>query len=149
MSYTTPTEIQSDFKSIDFTVSGANVNTASVTQFIVESDALINSYVGTVYTVPVTASGEGLSLLKLLSRSLVAARIKKIMAVKVDKATDANQDVVGVLLSSTQVMKILTDIQSKTIALAGAALLISGGGFFNKNVDGGVCAVMKKDDKQW
>lgn len=149
MSYTTPTEVQSDFKSIDFTVSGANVNTASVTQFISEADALINSYVGTVYQVPVVGSGEGLTLLKLLSRSLVTARIKRIMEVKQEKNADPSQNVVGVLLSPSAVMKILSDIQTKTLALAGALPLISGGGFYSNNAANDVCSVAKKDDKQW
>lgn len=149
MAYTDPTEVQSDFKSIDFTVAGANVNTASVTQFISEADSLINAYVGTVYQTPVTQTGEGLTLLKLLSRSLVTARIKKIMEVKTDKPGDATQGVVGVLLSPAAVMKILTDIQTKTLALAGAATLISGGGFASANQDNSVCPVARKDERQW
>ncbi len=149
MSYCSPTEVQSDFKSIDFTVSGANVTTASVTQFIAEADALINSYVGKVYVTPVAQAGDGLTLLKLLSRSLTAGRIKRLMTVKVDKSTDANQDILGVLLSPTAVMKILTDIQTQQIALAGAQLLNAGGGFYSNNVSNAVAPVVTKDDKQW
>lgn len=148
MAYATNAEIEADFKDSTFTTT-SNVKTADVTQFIVEADALINSYVGTVYTAPVSASGEGLSLLKLLSRSLVAARIKRIMEVKQEKNADPNQNIVGVLLSPTAVMKILKDIQERNIALAGAELLVSSGGFYSNNDSNDIAPVVEKDTKQW
>lgn len=147
MAYTTVAEIQADFKSMTFSPT-SNVTDSAVTEFIVEADSLINSYVGTVYVVPVT-TGDGLNLLKLLSRSLVSARIKRIMEVKQDKNPDPSQNVLGVLLSPTAVMKILTDIKSQTAALAGAVLLAASGGFFSANVSNDVCPRMKKDEKQW
>lgn len=146
MAYTTNAEVAADFKDLPFTTT-TNVKTADVDQFIVEADALINSYVGSAYVVPVTA-GEGLQLLKLLSRSLVTGRIKKLMEVKQEKSVDANQSVMGVLLSPTQVMKILTDIQKQNTVLIGATAL-SGGGFFSNNVANSVEPVLEKDTKQW
>jgi hypothetical protein len=148
MAYTTYSEIQADFKDMTFAASGQNVIQSDVTQFIVEADALINSFVGARYTVPV-ASGEGLQLLKLCSRSLVTARIKKILEVKQEKATDANQSVVGVLLSPSQVMKILSDIRDDNLSLEGGVLLVSGNGFYSNNSANCVESVIKKDDKQW
>lgn len=148
MAYTTKAEIESDFKDTKFD-STTMVTANDVTQFIVEADALINAYVGGVYTVPVVTAGEGLNLLKLLSRSLTAARIKRILEVKQEKNTDANQNVLGVLLSPSAVMNILKDIQDKTLTLAGAAPLVSGGGFFSNNNSNGVAPVVAKDTKQW
>ena len=148
MAYTTRVEVQGDFKDVTFTAS-SNVSASDVDQFIVEADALINSYVGTVYTVPVTVTGDGKNLLKLLSRSLVTARIKKILEVVQETSKDANQNVVGVLLSPSAVMKILKDIQNKDIALAGAAPLVSGAGFYSNNASNDVEPVMKKDERQW
>jgi hypothetical protein len=148
MAYTTYQEIQADFKDVTFTTT-TNVKSAEVTQFIVESDALIDAYVGTVYTVPVETGDSALALLKLLSRSLVTARIKKIMEVKQDKSTDANQSVVGVLLSPAQVMNILKDLQKKIIKLDGAVVLSASGGFNSFNVTNSTEAVMKKDSSQW
>lgn len=147
MAYATKTEIEADFKDMEF-VAGKNVTDTDVTQFIVESDALINSYVGTVYQVPVS-SGEGLQLLKLLTRSLVAARIKKLLEVKQEKATDANQNVLSVLLSVDKVMKILNDIKKKDAALIGATLLVGTGSFYNNNNSNSVSPVIKKDERQW
>ena len=145
--YTCVEEIQSDFKDLTFSTT-SNVSIEDCTGFIRESDALINAYVGARYTVPVT-TGEGSRLLKLLSRSLVTARIKRIMEVKQDKSTDANQNVVGVLLSPTMVMKILSDIRDNKLNLAGAASLVSGSGFYSSNVSNSVEPVIKKNDKQW
>jgi len=147
MAYATTAEIESDFKDAAFTTS-TTVKAADVTQFIVESDSLIDAYVGTVYAVPVS-SGSGLQLLKLLSRSLVTARIKRIMEVKQEKNSSPDQNIVGVLLSPSKVMEILKDIQKKNIALAGAVLLTSGGGFSSHNNTHDIAPVMKKEDRQW
>lgn len=148
MAYTTSEEIQSDFKDVTFT-SSTNVTEDDVTQFIVESDALINAYVGARYIVPVSQAGDGLNLLKLLSRSLVTARIKKIMEVKQEKSVDGNQNVVGVFLSPKEVMKILSDIKDDVLKLAGADPLASGGGFYSNNYSNDVEAVVQKSEKQW
>lgn len=147
MAYATVDEIEADFKDMDFTTS-SNVKTADVTQFIVESDALIDAFIGMKYTAPVT-TGAGLNLLKLLTRSLVSARIKKIMEVKQEKSVDANQNVLGVLLSPSAVMKILNEIKEGSMALAGAEELVSNGGFYSENYTNDVAPVIEKDTKQW
>lgn len=147
MAYTTYSEISADFKDMTFDTT-TNVKATDVTQFIAEADALINSYVSAKYVVPVTA-GEALTFLKLLSRSLVTARIKKIMEVKQAKSDDANQNIVGVFLSPTEVMRILKDIRLGNINLEGATLINSNSGFFSNNVSNSVESVIKKDEKQW
>lgn len=150
MAYTNYEEIQADFKDMTFLESGTNVTQDAVTQFITEADALINSYVGSRYATPLTeSSGEGYQLLKLLSRSLVSARVKKLMEVKQEKSTDANQSVAGVLFSVTRVMSILEDIKNDIISLAGAQALETKNGFFSSNAAAGVEFVSKKDEKQW
>lgn len=147
MAYATYLEIQSDFKDTEFSAT-TNVTIADVEGFVVEADALINSYVGSVYEVPV-GSGDGLNLLKLLCRSLVAGRIKTILEVKQEQSKDANQSVRGVLLSVSQVMTILKDLQAKRLVLDGAESLASGGGFFSSNASNDIEPVMKKDTRQW
>ncbi len=147
MAYTTTAEIQADFKDTTFSTT-TNVKAADVDQFIVEADALINASVGSRYVTPV-AAGEGLSLLKFLSRSLVAGRIKKILEVKQEKAVDANQASVGVYLSVTQVMKTLADIRDDVVQLVGATPLVTNLGFYSNNVTNDVAPVIEKDTKQW
>lgn len=147
MAYTTYQEIESDFKDITF-IAGQNVTDTDVTQFILESDALINSYVGQKYVVPVT-SGDGLNLLKLYSRCLVTARIKRLLEVKQEKAASADQNVTSVLLSPTQVIKQLEAIRDDKVSLDGATPLLSNSGFFSNNAANSVAPVIKKDEKQW
>lgn len=148
MAYSVYGDIEADFKDITFSTT-SNVKIADVTQFIVEADALIDAYVGTVYTVPVVTAGAGLSLLKLLSRSLVTARIRKILEVKQEKSDEANQNVVGVLLGPSACMKILADIQAKKLKLEGATVLSSGLGFYSSNNHCDVEPVIKKNTRQW
>lgn len=150
MAYATYSDIEKDFKDLKFS-STSNVTINDVKQFIVEADALIDGYVGTVYSVPLSDSAGGYQLLKLLSRSLVAARVKKILEVVREQSggKDAVQSVIGVLLSPSKVMEILRDIQKKEIALAGATSLVSGGGFYSKNVSEDVQPTIEKDTKQW
>lgn len=147
MAYCEVSEIEQDFKDMSIT-SSSNVSIADVEGFIVECDALIDAYIGNRYVVPVTA-GAGLTLLKLLSRSLVVARIKRLLAVKQEKSTDANQNVADLFLSPTQVMKILENIRDDVTSLAGATALVSSGGFYSSNVANSVTPVVKKDEKQW
>lgn len=147
MAYTTSTEVQGDFKNITFGASD-NVKATDVDGFITEADALIDSYVGTVYVVPVTAGG-GLNLLKLLSRSLVVIRIKRLMKVKQEAAKDTNQNIIDTLLSTKDVMDILKNIQSKKATLEGATPLDSSGGFSSFNVKNSIEPVIKKDSRQW
>lgn len=147
MAYTTKDEIQADFKDTTFD-STSNVKDTEVTQFIVEADSLINSYVSAKYVVPVTA-GEGLQTLKLFSRCLVTARIKKLLEVKQEKNSDANQNVVGVFLSPTQIIKMLENIRDDKMPLVGATPVSTRGGFYNKNVADDISPVINKDEKQW
>lgn len=147
MAYTTSTEVQADFKNVTFSTTTL-VTTADVVQFITEADALINSYVGMKYQVPVTADSDALALLKLFSRTLVADRIKKVLEVKQASSTSANQDARGAY-STRDVMKALEDIKKGNLTLSGATSLISGGGFYSSNAANDRQRTFKKDDKQW
>ncbi len=147
MAYCTSAEVEADFKDLPFSTT-TNVKTADVEQFITEADALIDSYVGMKYVVPVTASASALALLKLYSRSLVADRIKNILEVKQATNKDANQNVRSGL-STSDVLKLLKAIGAGEVTLAGATELASSGGFFSNNYADSVAPVMEKDTKQW
>ena len=148
MAYTTAAEIQADFKNIDFSATGAAIATAAVTQFIVEADALINSFVGVRYVTPIS-SGDGLNLMKLLSRSLVSARIRGMLEVKQAQSANANQNVQTAFLSVAQVMKILTDIRNDVLGVDGAVPLVTSNGFFSNNYANDIQPKVEKDTKQW
>lgn len=147
MAYCTVAEVESDFKNLDFKTNTL-VTSADVTQFITEADALINSYVGMKYEVPVAGGSGALGLLKLFSRTLVADRVKKILEVKQVQNTAANQDVRGAY-STRDVIKALEQIKKGELSLEGASPLVSGGGFYSNNYANGVDPVFKKDERQW
>jgi phage gp36-like protein len=147
MAYSTSAEVQADFKSLVFT-STTLVTSADVAQFIAEADALINSYIGMKYAVPITADADTLNLLKLFSRTLVADRIKKILEVKQASSTSANQDVRGAY-STRDVMTSLNAIRKGELSLSGATSLISGAGFYSQNSTDNVTPEFKKGEKQW
>lgn len=146
MAYTTFAEVAAEFKQQTFDAT-SNVTDSDVSQFIVEADALIDSYVGMKYTVPVTA-GAGLNLLKMLSRNLVANRVKGILEVKQETSRDANQNVRSGL-STPEILKILSNIRDGNLSLEGATSLIGAGGFYSYNYANSVEPVFKKDEKQW
>ena len=147
MAYCTSLNVQADFKNMTFTASTL-VTSDDVTQFIVEADALINSFIGMKYETPVTAGTSALELLKLFSRTIVADRIKKIIEVKQSTSSSANQDVRGAY-STRDVMKMLMQIKDGDLKLSGATPLVSNGGFYSKNYLEDILPVFEKDEKQW
>lgn len=149
MAYTDFTEVQGDFKNLTFDASVGNITQAKVTQYIVEADAMIDSYVSSKYATPVTTSGSGLNLLKMLSRTIVTLRIKSILEVKQNTNVAANQNPVSTLMSMSQITKMLEGIKAGQIKLVGVAPLISGGGFYSNNYQNDIQPVIKKDCKIW
>ncbi len=149
MAYTTYSEIQGDFKNLTFDASAGNVIQSEVTQFIVEADALINSYVSAKYAVPVADAGDGLNLLKMLSRTIVTLRIKSIIEVRQNTNVAANQNAVSTLMSMSQITKMLEGIKAGQIKLVDATPLVSGGGFYSSNYANDITPVIKKSVKQW
>lgn len=147
MAYTTIANVQADFKDMTFS-STTNVTDADVTQFIVEADALINSYVGQVYQVPVTASASSLALLSLFSRTLVADRIKKIIEVKQLTNNKFNLEGRGAY-STKDVMAQLSAIRDQDLNLDGATLLDAHDGFFSSNASAGIVPEITKSTKEW
>lgn len=148
MAYCTVAQVESEFKSIDFSATDSLMPEATVTQFIVEADALINSFVGQRYQVPVT-SGDGLELLKLYSRTLVAERIKGIWETKNAVNSRADQNTRSSTLSKTDILNLLKSIAKGELALDGATKNVSGGVFSSYTYDNGISPVFKKEEKQW
>jgi phage gp36-like protein len=148
MAYSTSSDVSGDFKNLTFASGTGFITSEDVDAFILEADALINSYVGQKYSVPVTASASALALLKLFSRTLVADRIKKILEVKQVQNTSANQEVRGAF-STKDVLSQLEKIAKGQISLDGATPLVSGGPFFSNNASECVEPTFHKDCKEW
>jgi hypothetical protein len=148
MAYSTNAEVASEFKSIDFAATNAIITAASVDQFIIEADALVNSFVGQRYETPLV-SGEGLQLLKMFSRLLVAERIRKILEVKDPKASEQAQNPRGVSLSTKDIMATLKQIAAGEQVLAGAIPLLTGGAFFSNAVVDQDKPIFEKAKDNW
>lgn len=80
MPYCTPSDISSEFKNISF-AAGSDITEAEVTQFIVETDALINAHLAPRYETPITGA-EALSIVKKISIDYVAFRVAKVLNLK-------------------------------------------------------------------
>lgn len=148
MPYCIAAEVESEFKKIDFAATNALVTTADVDAWILEADALINSYVGQRYIAPV-ASGEARTLLKMYSRLLTSERVRKVLEVKDPKASEGAQNPRGVVLSTKDIMKALEAIAKGDVALIGATPLLSGAGFSSASVCDGDVFTFQKDADNW
>lgn len=145
MAYATAAEVTTEFKSVDFSAANAAVTTADVTQFIVEADSEINSKIGLVYETPV-AAGEGLQLLKMLSKMLVKDRIDGILSTKTG-FTETEQE--GGQTVQEKVDAILADIASGKRVLLGATKLSANDGVKSYASSTGKTFTMKRDETQW
>jgi phage gp36-like protein len=148
MSYCAYTDVQSDFKSLTFT-STSLVTDSAVTQFCLEASALIDSYVGQRWTTPITADATSLALMKLFARTLVADRIRGILANKQQTNTDGNAQVKSDGYSVKDVMKALNDIKNGDMTLSGASLILDNAGFISRNHSVNETPKFQKDRKQW
>lgn len=148
MAYCVVSDIQADFKSIVF-AAGQNITDTAVTQFIVEAGALINSYVGTRFTTPVTGNADSLALMSLFCRVLVSDRIRGILANKQATNVDANANIKSHGMSTSDVLKSLLAISEGRLQLAGAALLNANASMFSSNFDRNETPRFRKNQKQW
>lgn len=78
MAYAAYTDVQNEFKSVDFTDADAAVTSTEVTEFIAEEEAKINQTIANKYTTPVSDSTSVL-ILKAISIAFVAYRVASIL----------------------------------------------------------------------
>lgn len=148
MAYCAYTDVHGDFKSTTFS-STTLVTSTQVTQFIVEADALINSYVGARWETPITADASALALMQLISRTLVADRVRSILENKQVTNVDANANVKQQGFKTSDAMKILQDIKNGEIQISGGTPILANAGFYSNNQNNSVSGTMKKNTKQW
>lgn len=149
MAYSLNTDVAIEFKNMTFTLTSF-VTTADVDTFITQMDALIDSYVGAKYVVPITADASALALMQLFSVTLVADKIKKILEVKQDTNKDANQDVRGAY-GTREVMSALLAIKKGEMVVSGATLIAGSGSgvIFSNNIANEVEPEFEKSLEQW
>lgn len=149
MPYCTPDDVAEEFKQIEFGKVGF-VTIDKVNAFITEADAIINSFVGKRYVVPITNDSSSVALMRVYSRVIVRDRVRAILQVKQQGGnTAANSDVRGVEFSTRDVMAALRQIQTSAVSLSGATTLVTGGAFDSFNVDHSIGPVFHKNQRQW
>lgn len=146
MAYAGTTDVQSEFKKINFADTDAVVSTSEVTEFIAQEEAALNAEVGTVYVVPITDSG-GISLMKRMSVFMVKARVLDLLYVKTgNEKTDQGS---GGEAYREIVRDMLDRIRKKELILSGAILAGSTGGVSSYSSAHCIDQVFKKDEQQW
>jgi len=146
MAYCVDTDIQQDFPGTTFTET-SKVKLCDLSDFIVDADALINSYLAGRYVVPVVSSG-ALPVLKLYSRSLVSDKVKGLLEIKQQTNATANQNV-RTGLGTRDIIKLLEDLRDGKSQLVGAALVVANGGISSFNVTNNRETKFKTNEDQW
>lgn len=147
MGYCTVSDLAGDFKATTFS-STSMITDTTVAQFITEASALIDSYVGARYVVPVTGTSS-LSLMSLYCRTLVADRVRGILANRQQTNTDANQQVKSDGFSVKDVIKALQDIKDGVTTLVDGTLINATASFYSNNNQCGVNPRFRKNSRQW
>lgn len=143
MSYAVYTDIQSEFKSIDFTASNSVLSTTEVTEFITQEEALLDGEVSQIYEIPVTGT-QAISIMKLMTILMVKARIVDILVVKTGTSSP-DQGSSGDALR-TRCKDLLEKIMKKVILLPEATLLSSSGGVKSYTVDNDLTPLFERED---
>lgn len=149
MAYSTSAQIQGEFRSISFGADTA-ITTSEVSEFIAEADALIDSKVGLRYLVPIDSgdSPKAFLIMRMISRKLVAYRIKDILAVKDAVDPQTNQNVRGDL-SRKDLLQMLEDIAKGKMILEDATVASTQQGLSSFAVENCEEQFFKKNTDQW
>ena len=147
MAYSTLAEVQAEFKKIDFTMTSL-VSDADVSSYIEQGDALIYSYVGKRYSLPIDPASEGFKLLKMISLGLAAERVRAVLEVKQVTNKDGAQNPRRPL-DVQNLMKILKDISEGNVQLVGVDLAVNGSGIYSENNYNSVVPEFNKSSTQW
>ncbi|MFN8741528.1 MAG: phage protein Gp36 family protein [Pirellula sp.] len=147
MAYCELDDVQAEFKNTTF--SGSTLVTDdNVSAFIVQADALINSYVAKRYETPVLETADGFFLLKMISTGIVAERVRGILEVKQATNKDGEQNVRRPM-SMAVLMGMLKDISTGKLPLADAIPISGGTGLYSENSANFIEPEFKKGSTQW
>lgn len=126
MAYATPSNVQDEFKNVDFTDVDGRITTTKVTEWIAQTEAYINAKISSRYAVPVTST-DATPLLKMISIAIVKCRIEKILAVKAP--VDPNRQATDSPDCNKRWDDMLDKIASGKLPLPGAEVAVGGGGW--------------------
>ena len=85
--YASESEIQKEFKSITWSAVAGGIEATTVTRWTEEESAIIDSYLGGIYKIPITGT-QSLLTVKKICILMVSSRVKRTLQVKnIDPAT--------------------------------------------------------------
>ena len=146
MGYCTAADIQKDFPGVTFDTT-TKVKLADIDDFILDADALIDSFAAGKYAVPVTGA-RSLAVVKFYSRSLVADKIRSILQIKQSTNQGVNQNVRDGM-TTNDIIKLLAKLPTEESQLSDAPLILDNGGISSFNAKNGVTTEFKKDTPSW
>lgn len=135
MSYSTLTDIQGEFRSIQFTASSA-VTDSKVISFIKQADQYIDAKLSKKYVTPITGTNS-LVIINQISTFLVTQRVRNILEVKT-AVSDVQQATRSVDLNK-MAEQMLKDIIESVIILPDAVLQSGHGGVDSFNASSPEC----------
>jgi len=143
MAYSINTDIQAEFKNLTYSSNG--ITSAEVDEYIAQEDAYIDGIVGRKYNTPITGTNS-LKIVKTISVQLVAARVKRILAVKTgipETEQDSSSGLQGMAL------KKLDEIAEGRLLLSDADLARASDGVNSFAVSDDLSHIFKRDVDQW
>ena len=149
MSYATPADIQAEFKELTLSTD-TQLTTVKVQGYLDQTDQIIDSYLGTVYTVPITGT-KALVLVKKIEIDLVASRVAKILQIKTAAVLDGKgirQEIID-QSAYKNAMAFLKDLQAGKASLLDADFISSGSGVESYTQKYGYEATFQRGVDQW
>lgn len=150
MAYATVSDVESEFKDLDFSLANSKVSSAEVTTFIGQADAEITARISKKYTTPIVEadSPESFKILKMISVWIVADRVSDILEIK-RVTSDEAKLAVRPESSARKARKLLDDIVKGDLPLVDATLASSHDGFKSFNVDNSIEHFFDATKQQW
>lgn len=145
MAYSSTTYVQAEFKKLDFSATGATVDTTKAGYFLAEADAYIDSRLSGKYRVPLT-SPNGLLIARTISTLLVADRVRKILEVS---GQDPGKNQSAIKDENKTAMSMLGDLVSGKTYLPSEILASSDDGVKSFTQDQDVDPVFDVEKNNW
>ncbi len=143
MAYASVEEVVSEFKDLEVGT-GTSVTDSEIGRFIDEADAYINSKLGLVYQVPITAP-EAFPILRMIEVYLIKARINSILEIR-----SGQEEIVQNGINNAEVAnKMLDNLVAGIMVLPGAIMITSKAGVSSYSHENNIEHVFDVTRTQW
>ena len=145
MAYSVYADVALEFPGHTFSVSGTRILTGTLTEWISQADAYIDSRIGLIYSTPATGT-ESLKVLKNISIQLVAHRVDVNLQIKTPEEDLAQG---GPKSRKALADKMLQDIVDRKTLLSDATLVNSAGAVSSYAESNSKTFTFTKGTDQW